>query len=181
MLARYEVGIDAGLVNDGVLRTCRLCGLHFDSSELDDWEQHAEQHELYEDAGYYLGYLPGQYPEWERTKKLGYKWMHAENEYLRREGALAVLLTHFERSLNAAISGKRWRQHPFFEEYVQCALADAPFIPDDVRGLLIEEFGERAGVIPKGQSYWPADVARQGVDGTASLKRLKALRAATAA
>lgn len=107
--------------------------------------------------------------------------MHAENEYLRREGAFAVLLAHFERSLNAAISGKRWRQHPFFEECVQCALADAPFIPDDVRGLLIEEFGERAGVIPKGQSYWPADVARQGVDGIASLKRLKALRAATAA
>lgn len=89
MLVRYEAGIDACLVKDGVLRTCRLCGLHFDSGEPDDWEQHAQQHELYEEAGYYLGYLPAPYSERERTKKLGYRWMHAENEHQRKEGVNA--------------------------------------------------------------------------------------------
>lgn len=176
MLKRYEAGIDACFAKDGVLHTCRLCGLQFDSSEPDDWDLHAQRHELYEEAGFYLGYLPSQYAERERTKKLGYKWMHAESEHQRREGALAVLLAHFERSLDAAILDKRWRQHPYFEEYVQCALADASFIPSDVRRQLVEEFGERAGVIPKGQSHWPAEVVRQGADGAASLKKLQALR-----
>lgn len=102
---------------------------------------------------------------------------YADTAHQRREGALAVLLMHFERSLDAEILDKRWRQHPFFAEYVQCALADAPFIPSDVRKQLVEEFGERAGMISKGHSYWPADAARQGIDGAASLERLQALRA----
>jgi len=176
MLKRYEAGIDACLVKDGVLHTCMLCGLQFDSSEPDDWKQHAQRHELYEEAGFYLGYLPSQYAERERIKKLGYKLMQAEGEHQHRDGALAVLLAHFDRSLDAAILDNRWRQHAYFEEYVQCALADAPFIPSGVKRLLVQEFGERAGVIPKGQSYWPPDLVRQTADRAASLKRLQALR-----
>lgn len=179
MRKRYETGLHAYLAKNGIVHTCGVCGLSFDSSEPVDVEQHVLRHELYEEAGFYLGYLPNQYAERERTKKLGYKWMQAENEHQRREGALAVLLAHFERSLDAAILDKRWRQHPYFEEYVQCALADAPFIPSDVRRQLVEEFGECTGVIPKGQSYWPAEVVRQGSDGATSLKRLQALRSAS--
>lgn len=176
MLTRYKAGIDACLVKYGVLHTCRLYRLQFDSSEPDDLERHTRQHELYEEAGYYLGYLPSQYAARARTKRLGYKRMHAESLLQRNEGAQAVLLAHFERSLGAAILENRWRPHPYFEEYVQCALADSPFIHADVRSLLIEELGERAGVIPKGQSYGPANVNRhEADDGASSLRRLQIL------
>src|SRR5690606_38283501 len=67
----------------------------------------------------------------------------------------------FERSLERAIEGGYWHRHPYFDEYVTCALADAGFIPKVIRQRLIDEFEERPGVIPPGYTDWPSQVVRE--------------------
>lgn len=159
---RCETDVHACLEDVGGLLRCRLCGLQFDGTEQADVDIHRKQHALYLEAEGALGYLPAQYEERERTKKLGYAWMRSPNPGTQREGALAILLAQFDRSLDAAITNGRWGRHPYFDEYVQAALPGANFIPDDIKNRLIAEFGVRPGVMSAESSYWPVDARRGG-------------------
>ncbi|WP_025139587.1 hypothetical protein [Achromobacter sp. DH1f] len=157
---RYEAVVDACVDKRGPVHRCRLCGLEFDGGEAQDQQLHRAQHQRYEEVSLVRNYLPAQYAERERLKRQGYEWMRSANAAQQREGALAILLSHFDRSLDAAISDNRWPDHPYFEEYVQAALADAGFIPASIRQRLIEEFGVREAVMALGSTYWPAGVVR---------------------
>lgn len=153
---RYEAGVAACIDRRGPTHRCRFCGLEFDGEAPEDRKLHKEQHQRYEEANMVRNYLPAQYAERERIKRQGYEWMRSPNAAQQREGALAILLSHFDRSLDAAILDNRWPSHPYFEEYVQAALAGAGFIPSSIRERLVQEFGVRGGLIASGSSYWPA-------------------------
>lgn len=158
---RYEAYVDSHIDKDGRAYHCRFCAYTFDGGLPEDIKAHGERHQHFEDALSTLGYLPEQYRERERTKRLGYDWMYSPHAHIQRHGALTVLLTHFERSLEHAIGNGYWPRHPYFDEYVACALPGANFIPAAVRQSLIEEFGERPGIIPPGHSDWPSQAIKK--------------------
>lgn len=144
---------DLALSEDGIA-TCALCGLHFCLDVPEDVKAHQSRHDAYEEAIAVLGYAPQHYPEREANKKKGHTlaWegMTIDEQI---DGALMVIRAWFDRSLDSAIDGGYWKQHPKFETYVSFVVGDLSF-SDAVTSLLTQRFGKVDGVIPKGRSYW---------------------------
>lgn len=158
---RYESGVARHVDSDGGLHRCRFCSLEFDGTLASDVEEHLERHGRFEQAQLALGFVPLTYQQREQVKRTGYGLAHSADPGGQRQGALAVLLAHFERSLERAIVAGRWHRHPHFKAYVACALADASFLPEPVRQRLVTEFGVRPGAFPVGGTDWPAQAAIQ--------------------
>lgn len=140
--------------SDDGTATCVLCGLHFCLDVPEDVKDHQRRHDAHEEAIAVLGYAPRHYPEREANKKKGHTlaWEGTTIDE-QMDGALMVIRAWFDRSLDAAIDGRYWKQHPKFETYVSFVVGDLNF-PDTVTSSLIERFGKIDGVIPKGRSYW---------------------------
>lgn len=144
---------DLALSEDGTA-TCTLCGLHFCLDIPEDVKAHQSRHDAYEEATIVLGYAPQHYPEREANKKKGHTlaWEGGSvNDQI--DGALMVMRAWFDRSLDSAIDGGYWKQHPKFETYVSYVVGDVNFT-ESVISLLIQRYGKLDGVIPKGLSYW---------------------------
>lgn len=141
------------LSEDGVA-TCALCGLHFCPDVPEDVKTHQDRHDAYEEAQTVLGYAPQHYPEREASKKTGHllAWDGVTIDE-QVDGALMVIRAWFDRSLDSAIDGGYWKQHPKFETYVSYVVGDLNF-SGSVVSLLVQRFGNVDGVIPKGRSYW---------------------------
>jgi len=174
---RYEEHISTHIARDGRTYHCRFCDFTFDGGLTQDIKTHRERHQNFEEALSTLGFLPSQYREREQIKRLGYGWMHSSNEHTQRDGALAVLLSYFERSLERAIEGGYWFRHAYFNEYMSCALPEADFIPQTIRQRLAKEVGERPGIMPAGTTDWPAKTARTARPSPAEKIRINQIRA----
>lgn len=144
---------DLALSEDGTA-TCVLCGLHFYLDAPEDVKAHQRMHDAYEEAIATLDYAPQHYPAREANKQKGHTlaWKGVTIDE-QVDGALMVIRAWFDRSLDSAIDGGYWRQHPKFETYVSFVVGDSNF-SDAVTSLLTQRFGKIDGVIPKGLSYW---------------------------
>ncbi|AVS60887.1 hypothetical protein C8241_03460 [Paracidovorax avenae] len=155
---RYDAQVASHLDVDGGAHHCRFCSFTFDGTLPADIKAHSERHQLFEEAQAVLGFVPMPYKEREQVKRTGYEWMFSSDPGIQRRGALAILLSHFERSMERAVGGGRWHKHPHFTEYLAHALPGAAFVPESVRQRLAKEFGEQPGVIAAGSTDWPSQV-----------------------
>lgn len=138
---------------------CSFCGFTFVEQLDNDCKEHKNRHRQYKEFLSAMGYLPQYHDCRETTKSLGYRLMSSADAEQQRNGALAVLVGHFDRSLSAAIDGNYWRGHPAFDEYIAMALPGAGFIPAHIKSRLVAEFGEKPGFFK--DSYWkPGKIAR---------------------
>lgn len=149
-----EHTINRHLVGDGQLVTCTFCGLNFCPDIAEDRKTHRERHDAYEEATTVLGYTPRQHADREALKKSGYELASSPNPEEALTGVLMVARGWFDRSLDSAIDGKYWRQHPSFNEYVSYISGDLDQFPVVLTDKIQERYGRKDGVIPKGRSYW---------------------------
>jgi hypothetical protein len=177
----YQAAVNTYIKVDGGAHYCRYCDFTFDGTLNADVKEHRERHQRFEEAEAEIGFCPAGYREREHTKQLGYEWMRSANASLRREGALAVLLAHFERSLARAINNNYWHKHPYFDGYVACALPGTTVIPEAIRKDLANEFGERKGVIPHGQTDWPPQAAKEPTHVAGNTETAKKIRSSVLA
>lgn len=171
---RYDAQVASQVDVDGGAHHCRFCSFTFDETLPADIKAHCERHQLFEEAQAALGFVPMPYKEREQVKRTGYEWMRSPDPGTQRQGALAVLLSHFERSMERAVDGDRWHKHPYFVEYLAYALPGAGFVPESIRQRLAKEFGEQPGVILAGSTDWPSQatvkVTRSAPDAAASVR-----------
>ncbi|MGQ0708201.1 MAG: hypothetical protein ACT4NV_00470 [Rhodoferax sp.] len=153
---RYDAQVASHVDVDSGVHHCRFCSFTFDGTLPADIKAHSERHQLFEEAQAVLGFVPMPYKERERIKRIGYEWMRSSDPGTQRQGALTVLLSHFERSMERAVDGGRWHKHPYFAEYLAYALSGAAFVPESIRQPLSREFGEQLGGIPAGSTDWPS-------------------------
>lgn len=147
---RYDAQVASHVDVDGGAHHCRFCSFTFDGTLPADIKAHSERHQLFAEAQATLGFVPMSYKEREQVKRTGYEWMRSPDPGTQRQGALAVLLSHFERSMEHAVDGGRWHKHPYFVEYLAYALPGAGFVPESIRQRLAKEFGDKPGGIPAG-------------------------------
>ena len=182
---RYDAQVSSHVDLDGGAHRCRFCSFTFDGRLPADIKAHNERHQLFEEAQAVLGFVPMPYKEREQIKRIGYEWMHSPDSGAQRRGALVVLLSHFERSMERAIGGGRWHKHPHLAEYLAHALPGAAFVPEPIRQGLTKEFGEQPGVIAAGSTDWPSQactkVSRSGSDAAASVRLRESLSQAAKA
>ena len=133
---------------------CPYCHLNFCPDLEEDIIDHNKQHRSWEKAEYYLSYLPRTYKEREKLKKVGYeriskygkKFTH--NEII--EGAYMLLQAYFDRSLDDALFGENWKEHPKFKEYI--ALVDHEKVfPKDVSNYFRKKYGRKEATH---RSFW---------------------------
>ena len=171
---RYDAQVASHVDVDGGAHHCRFCSFTFDGRLPADIKAHSERHQLFEEAQATLGFVPMPYNEREQVKRTGYEWMRSPDPGTQRQGALAVLLSYFERSMERAVGGGRWHKHPYFAEYLAYALPGAGFVPESIRQRLAKEFGDKPGVIQAGSTDWPSQaavkVSRSAPDAAASLR-----------
>lgn len=171
---RYDAQVASHVEVDGGARHCRFCSFTFDGTLPADIKAHSERHQLFEEAQAVLGFVPMPYREREQIKRIGYEWMRSSDPGIQRQGALAVLLSHFERSMERAVDGGRWHKHPYFVEYLAYALPGAGFVPESILQRLAKEFGDKPGVIQAGSTDWPSHaavkVSRSASDAAASVR-----------
>lgn len=173
----YDASVAQHVDQEGRTHRCRYCHFQFVGELAGDVQAHMEHHHLYEEAEAALGFLPLPYSARERLKKPGYVQLHATDEAQARLGGLLVMLGHFERSLETAISGGFWHRHPCFKRYIAYVLPTAGYMPEPLRQRLIREFGSRPGVIETGTS-WPSRAQPDRPDAVAVVKESMELRAA---
>lgn len=170
----YDTQVASHVDVDGGAHHCRFCSFTFDGRLPADIKAHGERHQLFEEAQAVLGFVPMPYKEREQVKRTGYAWMHSSDPAIQRRGALAVLLSHFERSMERAVDGGRWHKHPQLTEYLAHALPGAAFVPESIRQRLAKEFGEQPGVIAVGSTDWPSQaivkLSRSAADAAASVR-----------
>lgn len=174
---RYENHV-ASYVELNGFHHCRFCHLNFSAYDAGDRKLHSERHQRFEEAQLALGFLPQSFKEREDLKRdLGYEQLnHGSDAAARRMGALAIILSHYDRSLERAIANDRWHKHPCLVEYLPCAVANSTFLGGDVLQQLADEFGELPGIITPGDTDWPADVPCQAgwnSDKAAASKKLR--------
>lgn len=176
LLQRYEAHVASHVELAGA-HHCRFCHFTFSDYDVGDRKLHRERHENFEEAQLALGYLPMPFKEREGMKRdFGYEQLYRGNAALRRMGALAIILSHFDRSLETAIVNGRWHKHPCFAEYLPCAIGNSTFLDGDLLLQLADEFGEVPGVIVAGGTDWPADVQCRAGRGSAEAAASMQLR-----
>jgi hypothetical protein len=87
-------------------------------------------------------------------KKAGYKLLRADTLDQQIEGLLMVARGWFDRSLDAAIDGAYWKQHPAYEAYVSYVIGDLENHSVAAVRAVVEKYGRVDGVIPQGRNYW---------------------------
>lgn len=133
---------------------CPYCHLSFAPDIEEDRLEHEIHHKEWEKAEFYLRYSPRIRKEREKLKKFGYERI---SEFGTRysidekiEGAFALMQAYFDASLESAIFGSYWREHPSFEEYISLTEHHKIF-PKDVSKYLDDKFGLK---IKTTQKYW---------------------------
>lgn len=158
LLQRYEAHVASHVELDGA-HHCRYCHLTFSDYDAGDRKLHRERHQRFEEAQLALGFLPLPYKVREEMKRdFGYELLYRGDAATRRMGALAIILSHYDRSLERAIKNGRWHKHPCLIEYLPYAVANSTIFAGDVLQQLADEFGEQTGVIAAGDTDWPAEV-----------------------
>ncbi len=154
LLAHRTATINSTVVQSGGLARCSFCGIEFCPDLKEDRQAHQRQHDAFEEATVALKYVPRQHAEREALKKGGYKLLESDDLEKQVEGLLMVIRGWFDRSLNSAIDGAYWKQHPTFEAYVSFVIGDMEHLPPAPVNALVSRFGRVDGVIPNGRSYW---------------------------
>lgn len=140
---------------------CGYCDFNFVNTLSEDVKEHLKRHQLFEEAEIRLGFLPDKYRAREKIKSLGYDDMRTSDVVKQRRGALAVLLSYFNRSIFSAIENESLHAHPYFDEYIAHVVPSASFIPEKIRDALVVEFGEREEIFFSTETYWPVRSASQ--------------------
>ncbi|AYW42615.1 TPA: hypothetical protein ACKPYC_001444 [Pseudomonas aeruginosa] len=136
---------------------CRYCDFRFAADHKPDLKTHRDLHERFMEVHERLGYRPGTYVERERMKKDGYQQVnHAEQVEDRVAGLLMITRGWFDRSFHDAVSDGYWPRHPSFEEYVAMMVPHLETMYPALAVIVAERYGRTPGVIPKGNTYWPA-------------------------
>lgn len=134
---------------------CSYCHLYFSTEEKEDVEAHKKRHLEYEKVENALGFLPMPYHKREKEKKKAYKELGVENPFAtKKDGALRLIRAHFDRSLESAIGGGYWREHPTFEEYLNMLDEYAHIVPMEVMNEIRGNDKKIVGEIDRGKSYW---------------------------
>lgn len=146
-------------INEHVIATepfakCNFCGCRFCPDIAEDRKAHNVRHDAFEEATVVLNYIPKQHADREADKKNGYALMYGSDPEQKLQGALMIIQAWFDRSLDSAIDGKYWKQHPSFEQYITYIVGDLDSFPIPVVNTLIQRYGQNDGVIQKGKSYW---------------------------
>lgn len=176
LLKRYEAHIASHVELAGA-HYCHFCHLTFSHYDASDRKQHLDRHQRFEEAQLAEGFLPLPYKEREDMKRnFGYEQLNRGDAAVRRMGALAIILSHYDRSLERAIENGRWHKHPCLVEYLPCAIANSTFLIGDVLLQLADEFGKQSGVIVAGDTDWPAEVQCQAGCGSAKAMASRQLR-----
>lgn len=149
-----EQTINQHLVANGSTVTCTYCGQEFCPDLALDRKTHQSRHDAFEEATGVLNYTPKQYADREARKKNGYNLMRESSLEHQIQGALMVIRSWFDRSLDSAIDGKYWKQHPTFEQYTAYVVGDIGSFPCQAVDAIEQLYGRKDGVIPKGRSYW---------------------------
>ncbi|RYH26722.1 MAG: hypothetical protein EON54_23845 [Alcaligenaceae bacterium] len=178
LLQRYEKHAASHVYLDGA-HYCRYCNIGmFSDFDPDDRKAHQERHRRFEEAERSLTFLPLAFKSREDMKlRFGYEQFYQGSSAAdRRVGALAIILSHYDRSLERAIESNRWHKHPCLVEFLPCAIANSTFLAGDVLDQLASEFGEQPGVIVEGDTDWPAGVERQANGSSPEAVESKRLR-----
>lgn len=173
---RYEAHVASHVELAGA-HHCRFCHLTFSDYDAGDRTLHRERHQRFEEVQIALGFLPLPLRVRESMKRdFGYEQYYCGDAAARRMGALAIILSHYDRSLERAIENGRWHKHPCLVEYLPCAVANSTFLGGDVLLQLADEFGELPGVIVAGDTDWPAKVSCQAGCDSAEAAASRQLR-----
>lgn len=174
---RYETHVASHVELNG-FHHCRFCHLNFSDYDAGDRKLHRERHQRFEEAQLALDFLPLPVKQREDIKRnFGYEQLYnGSDAATRRMGALAIILSHYDRSLEQAILNDRWHKHPCLVEYLPYAVANSTFLAGDLLQQFIDEFGELTGVIPPGDTDWPAEVPCQAGCGSTEATASKQLR-----
>lgn len=146
------------------LHHCRFCSFTFAGNNASDARTHLDRHKAFEEARIELGFAPLPYKQRELIKRAGYQAMQSEDGAEQRLGALALLLAHFDRSLESVIEGGAWPKHPEFTRYVPAVLASTDLLPEPLKERLVKEFGSVPEVMKQGNTYWPPSYSRLAPD-----------------
>ena len=156
LLKRYEAGIASHVELAGA-HHCRFCHLTFSDYDAGDRKLHRERHQLFEEAQLALNFLPLSIKMRENLKRnFGYEQLYRGDAAAQRIGALAIILSHYDRSLELAIESSRWHTHPCLVEYIPCAIANSSFLSGTLLLQLVDEFGQQPNVIVVGDTDWPS-------------------------
>lgn len=154
LLAHRKATIERSVeIVDGAAH-CRFCGMTFCPDLKEDRSEHQRRHDLFEEATEALQYVPLQHAEREALKKAGYTLLESGDLVQQTKGLLMVIRGWFDRSLDAAIDGAYWKQHPNLDTYVSYVIGDVDHLPVGPVTALTVAYGRVDGVIPKGRSYW---------------------------
>lgn len=157
LLKRYEAAIASHVELAGA-HHCRFCHLTFSDYDAGDRKLHRERHQRFEEAQLALNFLPLPFKVREDLKRnFGYEQLYRGHAAAQRAGALAIILSHYDRSLERAIDNGRWHNHPCLVEYIPCAIANSSFLGGAVLLQLADEFGKQPEVIVAGDTDWPGE------------------------
>lgn len=155
---RYDASVRAELEDEGNgVKKCRVCDFTFSANVKSDVTYHHEMHASFEEAETVFGFRPEGYRRREEIKTRASRLLRSTDLQTQVEGALAILVAHFYRSLANAIQGGYWHKHPSFAGYLSAAVPAAQFLPDGVRQHLIDRFGALEEPLPQGRSEWPSN------------------------
>lgn len=174
---RYDAEVASHVAFDGTVHTCSFCSLRFDATFASDVKSHRERHQHFEEALATLGFKPEAYQEREEMKAIGYGLLRLPNPISQREGALLILLSWFDRSLEQAIAAGRRHKHRYLDEYIARAL-HANAIPKIVQKRLSGEFGALTGISLVGETDWPPGASPKAIQSVAGAEASRHLREA---
>lgn len=150
----FNVTTDYLLEKNGY-RTCRDCGMYFDSWNESEREKHAKYHADWENRSKEFGFCWSNVKR-ERIKAEARKKIESENLTgdLAAEQYVLVLKALFSRSLESSGYAKN---HPFFEDYASMLLNQESWKKETEQhgaySILVDMFGVKDG-IPKGSYYF---------------------------
>lgn len=161
LLRRYEASV-ASHVELAGMHHCRFCHLNFSDYDAGDRKLHLGRHQRFEDALLSMKFLPMSFKECENLKRdFGYNQLYLGEGGARRMGALGIMLSHYDRSLELALEDRRWHKHPCLVEYIPWAIANSSYLDDALRPQLEAEFGTLTDVSLTGHPDWPSDMPAQ--------------------
>lgn len=172
----YKAHVASHVVLNG-MHHCNYCHLNFSDFDAVDRKLHSERHELFEEAELALGFLPMDAKmRGDMKRDFGYEQLYSGDTQAKRLGALAIMVCHYDRSLERAIQGKRWPKHPCLLEYIPCAISNSTFLTNSLQSQLAEEFGLMANVLVSGDTDWPIHKHCDASSGSPKAKASRQLR-----
>jgi hypothetical protein len=176
LLKRYEAEIATHIELAGA-HHCRFCHLTFSDYDAGDRKLHRERHQSFEEALLTLNFLPLPFKMREKLKQdFGYQELYRGDAGAQRIGALAIILSHYDRSLERAIENSRWHKHPCLLEYIPCAIANSTFLDGTLLQQFADEFGKQPNIIVIGDTDWPSELPSQFGWGSVEAQRSRQLR-----